>query len=212
MNQAVALEAGSCGATLPPKPIRGLTDLYLNLPVLPLLLVLMMLFREALAKLLGLNRGVGLDCVGYRRGKQDANRACRAAKCWSQAANSCWLRAASALRRVGSSLDMFCPTPCRDHSLGHIVALHHIALSGALLGEADAPDQADLLMGWTASAPSCDTEEPGRLAAVKRSSTRIATIGIDIAKPRKLRRFEDAGSPNCIARLKFNEANGRDRD
>ncbi|MDA3887464.1 MAG: ABC transporter permease [Allgaiera sp.] len=39
-------------------PLMRLTDLFLALPVLPLLLVMVMLFRDALAHLMGLNMGI----------------------------------------------------------------------------------------------------------------------------------------------------------
>ena len=63
-------------------PLMRLTDLFLALPLLPLLLVIIMLFRESLSAQLGPEGGIFILMVfGHRHHQLDADRTDCAGRC-----------------------------------------------------------------------------------------------------------------------------------
>ena len=94
-------------------PLMRLTDMFLALPLIPLLLVMVMLFRDRLPACFGPETGdLPADRLRHRHHQLDAGRPHRAGRGAGAEGTriSCWPRAPSARRRAGSSCATSCPT------------------------------------------------------------------------------------------------------
>ena len=97
-------------------PLMRLTDMFLALPLMPLLLVMVMLFRDRIAGSLRAGAGgIHADRLCHRDDQLDAGRADRAGRGAGAEGTgiSCWPPGPSARHRAGSSCGTSCPTSCR---------------------------------------------------------------------------------------------------